>query len=168
MNIRRISVPALLAAAVFMAPSSHAAVLFQVQMHFASGPISLGIGQSANTCAVNPDSETVPVLIALLAADNSTVLAIRQATLQPGAGVCLNYTRVPNNVNVQPQSVYAVVVPNGSLDANGRIFQFAPGGGGGCIVASLQIQVPVLGQTILYAQMIRHDHTAAGNSQGGN
>jgi hypothetical protein len=152
-----------LAAAVFIAPPSYATVLFEVQMHFASGPISLSAGQAASTCAVNPDSETVPVLVALLTADNSVLLASRQAILQPGAGVCLNYTRppTPNNIS-QSQNVYAVVVPRGSLDANGRIVQVSPGPGG-CIVASLQIQLPIFnnvpGQTILYAQMIKHDHT---------
>jgi hypothetical protein len=93
MNARSVTMPALLAAsAIFIAAPARAAVVFQIQIHFASSPISLAVGQTASSCAVNADSETVPTLIARLAADNSTLLAMRQAILQPGVGVCLNYT----------------------------------------------------------------------------
>ena len=157
----KIAVAAFLAAAFLGAPL-HAAVLSGVQVHFISGPVSLSAGQSATACATNPDDSPISILIGLLQADSSSLLASRQITLQPGMGVCLGYAR-PTGQQQQELSpnVYAVVIPNGRVDSLGRIVQVSPGGGG-CIVASLQIQtLPINnfpGQTIVYAQMIQHHH----------
>jgi hypothetical protein len=143
----------------FLAAPAHATVLYQVQMHFASGPISLAAGQNASACAVNPDSDPVAILIALLTADSSSLLTYREVTLQPGQGACVSYDRGVPPANQQSPNVYAVVVPNGRLEANtGRIVQDRPGSGG-CIVASLQIALApnnTPGQTILSVQMIKH------------
>jgi hypothetical protein len=119
-----------------------------------SGPVGLMPGQTASICATNLDNSPAAVLIALLQADTGTLLATRQDQLAPGAGSCLNVTR-----NSQPNgsaNVIGVVVPNAHLTEFGVIVQDRPGGGG-CIVASVQIQAAspnnTSGQTFLYVPM---------------
>lgn len=164
MNYRYVQIMFALLLAACTRGTAKGAVLSGVEVHFISGPIALNTGQSASACAVNPDDSPISVLIALLEADTSSLLASRQITLQPGIGVCIAYSRTPGPQAQQfSPNVYAVVIPNGRLDAQGRIVQDRPGGGGGCIVASLQIQTLPIGnvpaQTIAYAQMIKHLHT---------
>jgi hypothetical protein len=67
---------------------------FAAAAFLASGPVSLLGGQTANACAVNPEDSPMSVLIALLAADNGNLLGSRRATLQPGTGACVAYTRL--------------------------------------------------------------------------
>jgi hypothetical protein len=155
------------AVAFFVAPL-HATVLSGVEDYFASGPAYLMGGQSASACATNPDDSPVSVLIGLLQADTSSLLAKSQIILQPGLGVCVSYSRgVPPAANTPSANVYAVVVPNGTIDSSGRIIQDRPGSGG-CIVASLQIQMVTLnntpGQTIVYAQMIKYHEARQQNA----
>lgn len=138
-----------------------AAFLSGVRVHFISGPVSVASGQTATACASNPDDSPAAVLVALLQADNGTVVQTHQTTLQPGTDTCLSWVRqLQPNTPQSALNVYAVVVPNGRIDSAGRIVQDRPGGG--CITASLQVQTPavanVAGQTIVYSQMIKHNH----------
>lgn len=156
--------PAFLAACLVCAGTPlDASVLFEVEVHFASGPVSLQVGQTASSCTVNPDSDPISILIALLQADNGNLLTTRQLVLQPGTEGCVHYTRPApqGNMNLPSLNVYTVVVPNGRIEASGRIVQDRPGSGG-CIIGFLQIQTPAFsnapGQTILYSQMIKHHH----------
>ena len=165
MSIRnsRLAAAFLAASVVFSAAPSRAAVLSGVQLYWASGPVALLTGQTANACATNPEDSPISVLIALLSADNGSLLASRQVALQPGMGACVAYTHpVPQqgilSLQLSP-NVYAVVIQGGRLESTGRIVQDRPGGGA-CIVASLQIQLATPnntpGQTILFAQMLEY------------
>ena len=141
------------------------AVFDNVRTYFASGPVALLAGQTASVCATNLDDSPAPILIGLLAADTSNLLASNQQMLQPGMGICVSYTRSPNATNFGP-NVVGVVIQGGRVQTNGSIFQFAPGGGG-CIVASLQIQVSTLNnipaQTMLYVPMPESIYKGNGN-----
>src|SRR5438270_9417322 len=119
MTIRnsKLAVAFLVGSVAFFAAPLRAAVLSEVQTYFASGPMSLPGGQTANLCAVNPENSPLSILIALLTADTSSLLASRQVMLQPGAGLCVAYTRpIPQPANVNQQlslNVYAVAIVGG-------------------------------------------------------
>ena len=128
---RTLSATFLTLVAAICSTSAQAAFVSDVEMHFVSGPVDVGPGQSANACATNPDDSPVAVLIALLQADTGNILQTRQMTLQPGRRTCLAWTSPLQSVGQSP-AIYAVVVPNGRIDS--------------------------AGQTILYALMIKHHH----------
>lgn len=151
---------------VVLARPAHSSVLFENTVLFdfqASGPVGLGGAQFASVCATNLDSSPISVLIALLQADNGSLLASLPVTLQPGSGTCLNST-FPASPNgpAATRNVIGLVVPNARVAGQGAIVQDRPGGG--CITASLQIQAAtlnnVVGQTFLYVPMQVHHHAA--------
>src|SRR5215467_6611181 len=146
--------------ALMMLPyPASASVLFENSVlndFHVSGPVALAPGQNAGVCVTNVDDSPVSILIGLLQADTGSLLAVREAALQPGEGACLNFaqpTQQPNGPNV-----VGIVVPNAHLSGQGGIVQDRPGGG--CITASLQIQSVgsnnVAGQTLLYVPMQEH------------
>src|SRR5215471_15211490 len=104
----------------------------------ASGPVNLMPGQNAHVCATNLDKSPVSVVIALFAADTGSLLVANQQQLSAGGGACLNFLAGPNQQ--AGGDVIGLVVTNAHLNSSGGIVQVAPGGGGGCITASLQIQ----------------------------
>lgn len=127
----------------------------------ASGPVLLGPGQNASVCVTDVDESPVSILIGLLQADTGSLLAVREAALQPGEGTCLNFISPAPQNNQTPgasANVVGIVVPNARLSGQGAIVQVGPGGG--CIAASLQIQSlnpnNAPGQTILYVPMQEH------------
>lgn len=127
-----------------------------------SGPVSLMSGQNASVCLTNVDDSPVSILIGLLQADNGSLLAVREATLQPGEGACLNFAQPSPQPNQQPSpavNVFGIVVPNAHLSGQGAIVQDRPGGG--CITASLQIQ-SVANDIIVSSQYVpmqeHHEH----------
>ena len=126
-----------------------------------SGPVALAPGQNAGVCVSNVDDSPVSILIGLLQADTGSLLAVREAALQPGEGACLNFaqpSQQPNGPPANALNVVGIVVPNAHLSGQGGIVQDRPGGG--CITASLQIQSVgsnnVVGQTLLYVPMQEH------------
>jgi hypothetical protein len=126
-----------------------------------SGPVALAPGQNAGVCVTNVDDSPVSILIGLLQADTGSLLAVREAALQPGEGACLNFaqpSQQPNGPPANAANVVGIVVPNAHLSGQGAIVQDRPGGG--CITASLQIQSVgsnnVVGQTLLYVPMQEH------------
>jgi len=149
---------------VFLSQFGRASVLFEnsVLNDFqVSGPVALGPGQNAGVCVTNVDDSPVSVLIGLLRADTGSLLAVKQATLQPGEGACLNFAQPspqPNGPPANALNVVGIVVPNAHLSGQGAIVQDRPGGG--CITASLQIQSMnpnnTVGQTLLYLPMQEH------------
>jgi hypothetical protein len=127
----------------------------------ASGPVALTPGQNASVCVTNVDQSPVSILIGLLQADTGSLLAVREAALQPGEGTCLNFSRQspqPNQPSEAGTNVVGIVVPNAHLSGQGAIVQDRPGGG--CITASVQIQTVspnnTAGQTQLYVPMQEH------------
>jgi len=126
-----------------------------VQAFQASGPVSLNAGQTASACATNLDGSPVFILIALLQADNGSLLGTQQVQLPAGGGSCLNFNRTAQS-NIQSGNIIGVIVANGHLTELGVILQDRPGSGG-CIAASLQIQSTTInntgGQTFLYVPM---------------
>ncbi len=126
-----------------------------VQDFYASGPVAVVQGERAHACAQNLDESPISILIALLVASNGSVLAEKQVILQPGAGVCID-SATPSAQ--QSLNLVSVLVPNGRLNANNTIVQDRPGGG--CIAASMQVQVfaqdNISGQTLLYVPMLQH------------
>jgi len=143
-------------------------VLFDFQV---SGPVGLAAGQNASVCATNLDSSPISVLIALLQADNGSLLARTAVTLQAGTGTCLNYSFPPSPNGPTPaRNVIGLVVPNARITDLGAIVQDRPGGG--CITASLQIQAGTLnnvaGQTFLYVPMQEHHESAHTSGQDRN
>jgi hypothetical protein len=127
----------------------------------ASGPVALTLGQNASVCVTNVDDSPISILIGLLQADNGSLLAAREAALQPGEGTCLNFSRQSPQPNQTPEAgsnVVGIVVPNAHLSGQGAIVQDRPGGG--CITASVQIQTASpnnsVGQTQLYLPMQEH------------
>ena len=146
--------------ALMMLPyPASASVLFENSVlndFHVSGPVALAPGQNAGVCVTNVDDSPVSILIGLLQADTGSLLAVKEAALQPGEGACLNFaqpSQQPNGPNV-----VGIVVPNAHLSGQGGIVQDRPGGG--CITASLQIQSVgsnnVAGQTLLYVPMQEH------------
>jgi len=136
----------------------------------ASGPVALAPGQNAGVCVTNVDDSPVSILIGLLQADTGSLLAVREAAVQPGEGVCLNFTQPspqPNGPPANGSTVVGIVVPNAHLSGQGAIVQDRPGGG--CITSSLQIQSVdpnnVVGQTLLYVPM--QEHHERGRSRPG-
>jgi hypothetical protein len=126
-----------------------------------SGPVGLAPGQNAGVCVTNVDDSPVSILIGLLQADTGSLLAVKEAALQPGEGACLNFaqpSQQPNGPPANAANVVGIVVPNAHLSGQGAIVQDRPGGG--CITASLQIQSVgsnnVVGQTLLYVPMQEH------------
>lgn len=156
-----------------LAQPAHSSVLFENSVLFdfqASGPAGLSAGQNASVCATNLDSSPVSVLIALLQADNGSLLASQTVTLQAGAGKCLNYSFPPSPNGPAPaRNVIGLVAPSAHLTEPGAIIQDRPGGG--CISASLQIQAATLnnvaGQTFLYVPMQDH-HESGAHTTGQN
>jgi hypothetical protein len=151
-----------LACLLFLLQPAHAAIGSRDLQDFqVSGPVGLMPGQNASVCATNLDNSPASILIALLDASNSGILAVREAALQPGEGVCLNFTKdqQPNGPSSSGSNVVGLIVPNGRVDGQGAIVQ-SVGPGGGCIAASLQIQLltpdNTLGQTLLFAPMLEH------------
>jgi hypothetical protein len=148
-----------LIAFAFLTQLAGASVLFEnsvVNDFQASGPVALGSGQGASVCVTNVDESPVGILIGLLQADTGSLLAVKEAALQPGEGTCLSFT---SQANQTPGSnVVGIVVPNAHLSGQGAIVQDRPSGG--CITASLQIQsvspnnTPA--QTMLYVPMQEH------------
>lgn len=177
------AVPVLFAVAVIGAQPMSAANDFHARVFQASGPVAVLPNQTASACATNLGSRPVKVLLAFLNAmttpnpnnqpAGNQILAVREAALDPGQGVCFSRTGgdlatgkgVPGGGDI-----VAVVVEggifNGITDANGGIVQ---GGvitqngvvvqGGilavvveGGIVASLQI-LDGNGTPVLYPNM---------------
>ena len=135
-----------------------ASVLFENSVLFdfqTSGPIGLMVGQRAGVCATNVDESNVAILIGLLQADTGSLLAVKEATLEPGAGTCLTFQATGQTPS---RNVVGIVVPNAHVTGQGALVQDRPGGG--CIAASVQIQVPTVNnaaaQTFLYAPMQEH------------
>jgi hypothetical protein len=147
---------AVILAAFSAALPTHASVLFErsVRDYQATGPVSLQAGQSASVCATNKDPNPISILVVLITADNGSVLASQEATLQPSTGVCLDYTRAvpPANQQISPQ-VVAFVIPSGRFIQNNVVVQDAPGGGG-CFVASVEIAASTPNNTV--AQLVLH------------
>jgi hypothetical protein len=141
-----------------------ASVLFENSVlidFYVSGPVALAPGQNAGVCVTNVDDSPVSILIGLLQADTGSLLAVRQAAMQPGEGACLSFTQppAPNGPPANGSNVVGIVVPNAHLSGQGAIVQDRPGGG--CITASLQIQSVdptnnLVGQTLLYVPMQEH------------
>jgi hypothetical protein len=138
-----------------MLRAAQGSVLFEHSAPFdfqASGPVSLAAGQNASVCATNLDNSPVFILIALLQADNGSLLAVRQEQLQAGGGSCLNFAR---SVQTPSGNVIGLAARNAHLTELGAIVQDRPGDG--CIAASVQIQAAgvnnIPGQTFLYAPM---------------
>jgi hypothetical protein len=149
----------------------------------ASGPVAVTLNQSANVCATNLGNNTARVLLAYVNAQTTPnqanlappqILAVREAALDPGGGVCLGKTglelRAALGNNTWDGNTIAIVVPNGHFtgqtDANGIIIQgglIVQGGNGqdrgdvngivveGGLVASLQILTG--GTTVLTPNM---------------
>jgi len=151
--------------ALMMPPHpASASVLFENSVlndFHVSGPVALASGQNAGVCVTNVDDSPVSILIGLLQADTGSLLAVREAALQPGEGACLNFaqpSQQPNGPPANALNVVGIVVPNAHLSGQGGIVQDRPGGG--CITASLQIQSVgsnnVVGQTLLYVPMQEH------------
>jgi hypothetical protein len=163
-NHETVARAAALVALVCVTQFAAASVLFEnsVLRDFqASGPVALTPGQNASVCVTNVDDSPLSILIGLLQADNGSLLAVREAALQPGEGTCLNFSRQSPQPNQPPEvgtNVVGIVVPNAHLSGQGAIVQDRPGGG--CITASLQIQSMGLnntpGQTLLYLAMQEH------------
>jgi hypothetical protein len=115
---------------------------------------------------VNPDSDPIAVLIALMVADNGNLFASQRPAARHGR------VRRLHAAIARRYHCATAERPRGGVSERrprrrGRIVQVGPSGGG-CIAASLQIQAPafnnVVGQTVLYAQMIRHHHPAEQNA----
>ncbi len=162
--LRIIAKTTVLAFLVCLATAAQSSVLFEdsVRDFQISGPVALSSGQNASVCATNLDDSPVSILIGLLQADTSGILATKQITLAPGAGSCLNFTRQQSNGNPQiSANVIGVVIPDGHVNGQGEIVQDRPGGG--CITASLQIQFSAQnnmpGQTFLYVPLQEHHET---------
>jgi len=148
----------------FLTQFAAASVLFEnsVLNDFqASGPVALRPGQNASVCVTNVDESPISILIGLLQADTGSLLAVRETTILPGEGACLNFIQPSPQANQQPSpagNVAGIIVPNAHLSGQGAIVQDRPGGG--CIAASLQVQTVDaangLGQTLLYVPMQEH------------
>ena len=143
-----------LALGAILLPPASASVLFEnnVLLDFqASGPVSVAAGQNASVCATNPDNSPVSILVALLQADTGSLIATKQQILQSGGGTCLN------SLGQTQGNLIGLVVANAHLTELGAIVQDRPGGGGGCITASVQIQTSPVnntpGQTFLYVPL---------------
>jgi hypothetical protein len=148
----------------FLTEFAAASVLFEnsaLNDFQASGPVALRPGQHASVCVTNVDASPISILIGLLQADTGSLLAVRETTLPPGEGACLNFIQPSPQANQQPSpggTVVGIVVPNAHLGGQGAIVQDRPGGG--CIAASLQVQTVDaangFGQTLVYVPMQEH------------
>ncbi len=174
----------LLAATLTASRLPAANTYIQASSFYASGPVAVTLNQSANVCVTNLGNNTARVLLAYVNAQTTPnpnnlappqILAVREAALDLGGGVCLAKTggelRTALSNNTWDSNIIAIVVPGGHFtghaDPNGNVIQ--PGfviqsGDGqdrgdvnGLHVASLQILAG--GTTVLTPNMtLRSGH----------
>ena len=79
-------------------PAINYCCTIQASFFHASGPVAVTLNQSANVCVTNLGNNTARVLLAFVNAQTTPnpnniappqILAVREAALDPGAGVCL-------------------------------------------------------------------------------
>lgn len=147
-------------------PGPHVTVA--AQKFLASGPVTVPSGQVVSVCATRIEegqgATPMKIVLAIVDASNSRLLAARATALQPGASVCIvtgPSQTAPNGPDQTgtPGLVMGIVVPTGVIK-QGRTQDSVVidwvGPGGGCIVASLQLQptpANLLGPTTVYIPM---------------
>jgi len=159
----------LLAATLIASRLPAANTYIRASFFHASGPVAVTLNQSANLCVTNLENNTARVLLAYVNAQTTPnpnnlappqILAVREAALDPGGGVCLGKTGLELKSavglvgnNTWDGNTIAIVVPGGHFtglaDPNGNILQpgnIVQGGNtrdhgdvNGLHVASLQI-----------------------------
>jgi len=117
----------------------------------ASGPVAVTANQTAMVCATNEGGSQVHVLIALLNANTAPnpnnvpvnqILAVREAALDPGHGVCLAKTGAELNTAAKTNPQLPVPWDNNILAVvlEGGIFSGATDGSGGVVEQGIIIQ----------------------------
>src|SRR5260370_36363394 len=99
--INRVRICGLLLAATLVVSRLPAVTTIQASLFHASGPVAVTLNQSANVCVTNLSNNTARVLLAFVNAQTTPnqanvappqILAVREAALDPGGGVCLGQT----------------------------------------------------------------------------
>ena len=169
MNSRKLSMIALLAGICgFCLPVPVSAGDVNIQ-NFFSGPVLVTAGTQFTVCATNvaggPNrpNGTVKILIGLLSADDSRILFVREAALNPpGQGstrACLSVSAtemLPGGGPNSPSPLNVVAFAGNGLSGAQQGFLIEASGGipgGGCLTASLQIGD---GNTVRYIPMAQH------------
>ena len=171
MNYRKLSMIALLVGicALCLPVPASAGGDVNIQNYF-SGPVLVTAGTQFTVCATNVSggpkgpNGTMKILIGLLSADDSRILFVREAALNPpgqgSTGACLSVSAtemLPGGGQNLPGPLNVVAFAGNGLSGAQQGFLIEASGGipgGGCITASLQIGD--MNGTVRYIPMAQH------------
>jgi len=172
MNYRKLPMIALVGICVMCLPVRVSASGDVNIQNFFSGPVLVTAGTQFTVCATNvaggPNrpNGAVKILIGLLSADESRILFVREAALNPpgqgSTGACLSVSAtemLPGGGQNLPGPLNVVAFAGNGLSGAQQGFLIEASGGipgGGCITASLQIGAGDVNGTVRYIPMAQH------------